>query len=278
MKISLITATLGRSDSLERLLISLVKQTYKNFELIIVDQNYDNRLFSIINKYSNKIHIKHLTSEKGLSKSRNVGLKHVEGDIIGFPDDDCWYPQNLLMDIKNCFKGKYISGVIVKVLNEKGEVVFPGYNYGKSRKVTLLNVWEIANSNALFFTNKSIESVGFFDENLGVGSGTIYGAAEDIDYPIRAIKGNCIIHFNSEISTFHDKKKQIYNEEEFRKSFMYACGMGYVIKKHNYNMVFKLKILIRPLIGLILSYLLCNKNKAKMHYMKFKGRLSGLNN
>ena len=35
----------------------------------------------------------------GLSRARNVGLKAVTGEIIAFPDDDCWYPDGLLQKV-----------------------------------------------------------------------------------------------------------------------------------------------------------------------------------
>ena len=51
---SLIVCTVGRSqDILEQLLISLTIQEYSDFEIILVDQNLDDRLISLVEKYSN---------------------------------------------------------------------------------------------------------------------------------------------------------------------------------------------------------------------------------
>ena len=62
MKVSLVTATLGRIDEINILLDSLVKQTYKDFELIIVDQNEHYKVQNIVDKYTNILNIKYIRS------------------------------------------------------------------------------------------------------------------------------------------------------------------------------------------------------------------------
>ena len=85
---SLIVCTVGRSqDILEQLLISLTIQKYSDFEIILVDQNLDDRLISLVEKYSNSLNIVHYRSIiKGLSANRNIGIKIAKGNIICFPD------------------------------------------------------------------------------------------------------------------------------------------------------------------------------------------------
>jgi glycosyltransferase involved in cell wall biosynthesis len=92
MKISLLLATLGRSFELERFMTSLDNQTYRNFELIVIDQNTDARLDPILRKYRGRFSFVHVRSDKpGLSRSRNEGMKHLsqDTDLLAFPDDDC---------------------------------------------------------------------------------------------------------------------------------------------------------------------------------------------
>jgi Glycosyltransferases, probably involved in cell wall biogenesis len=97
MKFSLIMATYGRSNEIENFLISLKNQTYKNFELIVIDQNDDDKAYKIIKKFQNDINIIYLkVSFKGLSKARNYGLNYASGQIIAFPDDDCEYPNDFI--------------------------------------------------------------------------------------------------------------------------------------------------------------------------------------
>src|SRR5579864_3540599 len=91
IKFSLILATVGRLDEVARFLQHLGRQTYRDFELIIVDQNSDDVLERLIRQYQGCFPVLHLRSEPGLSRARNVGLQHFSGDVVAFPDDDCWY-------------------------------------------------------------------------------------------------------------------------------------------------------------------------------------------
>ena len=85
MRFSLVLATVGRTDELRRFLAHLDTQTHREFELVVVDQNKDERLKPILEPYRGKFPILHLPSEQGLSRARNVGIEHARGDVIGFP-------------------------------------------------------------------------------------------------------------------------------------------------------------------------------------------------
>src|SRR5262249_2604201 len=90
--VSLVTCTLGdRKERLARLLQSLAPQGFRAFELIVVDQNPPGYIDEILQTCGAGLRIKHVRSAPGLSAARNVGLAQANGQIVGFPDDDCWY-------------------------------------------------------------------------------------------------------------------------------------------------------------------------------------------
>lgn len=74
--ISLVVATLGRSDEFRVMLDAMQDQTEKRFELIIIDQNPDDRLVSIIEgKRTEGLVIRHVRrSTRGVCPARNAGL------------------------------------------------------------------------------------------------------------------------------------------------------------------------------------------------------------
>jgi len=276
MHISLIMATIGRTTEVERFLRSLADQTYRDFDLIVVDQNDDGRLESILAGYRDSFHIKHLISSPGLSKARNVGLRHVTGDIVGFPDDDCWYDPELLNQTVHYFREHSIwDGLSGRPVGMDGKTSIGRFDCTDG-PIDKFNIWRRVNSNTLFLSADIIKSVGDFDETLGVGAMTYWGSGEDTDYPLRAIQKDFKLFYLPDIIIRHPHVEAIYNSNTLRKRYLYGAGMGRVLHKHRYPVFFKFYYLIRPLGGALLA-LLCGKiDKAMHHLALFRGRMKGL--
>lgn len=275
MRFSLVLATVGRTDELRRFLDSLQSQTYLEIELIIIDQNPDDRLIPVLSSFSNQFTIIHIRSEKGLSRARNVGLKQITGDIIAFPDDDCWYPPMLLEQVRNWFSvnTKY-SGLTGRSVDENGEVSMQRWS-AESGNITKHNIWMRATSYTIFLRKNVIDSVAGFDEQLGVGSGTPWGSAEEVDFLIRVLNKGYSIYYNNDIFAYHPNPVPEYNKKSIDRAYSYGRGMGRVLKSHHYSLMFIGYTMIRPLIGFILSLLSCKIRKAHYHRAIFTGRFRG---
>lgn len=103
--ISVVVATYKQEERLACALESLAQQTYKNFEIILVDDNDDQRrneqVKTIVSKFT-----KHYPSvvvklfenhpNQGSAKTRNIGINHSSGSYITFLDDDDTYLPNKL--------------------------------------------------------------------------------------------------------------------------------------------------------------------------------------
>lgn len=277
MKISLIMATLGRTKTVESFLQSLKKQTYKKFELIIVDQNKHDKLFSFSDKYKKYFDIRHIKSKKGLSHARNIGIQYINGDIIAFPDDDCIYPVDLLYNVNNIFENnKDYDGITGKVIDFEGEMSFGNFD-SKKGVITKHNCWTRAVSISIFLKKKVIDKVGKFDTCLGIGSGTPWESGEETDYILRALENNFYIFYNPNISVFHPSKNDSYDEEYYNRIAKYSRGMGRVIKKHNYSFLFLYKYLLRSLGGFFIYMFKFNWPAAKKYLIIFINRIRGWN-
>ncbi|HTW94346.1 MAG TPA: glycosyltransferase family A protein, partial [Tepidisphaeraceae bacterium] len=99
MKFSLIVPTVDRVAELERLLTSLQRQTLRDFEVLVVDQNADDRVTTVIERCGKRLSIVHLRCQRGTSRARNLGIRRAAGTVMAFPDDDCWYPPDVLEEI-----------------------------------------------------------------------------------------------------------------------------------------------------------------------------------
>lgn len=97
---------------------SVLSQSYRNFELIIVNDCSPDNSLSICESYAEKdkrIHIISLSQNGGLSNARNVGMQSMRGDYVLFLDSDDWWEPNLL---------ETVSRVVEKT---HPEMVFFGY-------------------------------------------------------------------------------------------------------------------------------------------------------
>jgi len=271
MKFSLILCTLNRVKEITVFFQSLSEQMYKNYEVILVDQNEDNRLDELVKEYSSIFKIVHIKSLIGLSIARNKGLKYVTGEIIGFPDDDCIYSKNILSEVKKTFDQSeydFISTNSKDFYSEKALLKFP--NKEVLMKGSIYNI--IGTSCTLFFKKIVIQRVGEFDRELGVGGGTPYGAGEETDYVIRAIKNGFVGNYYPNLFIYHPAKELVYNKETFKRALLYGGGSGRVARKH-YNIYYQAKILITPLIKVMLAF--PNSKKMKFISLNFLGRLRG---
>mgnify|MGYP001229839074 FL=1 len=108
--VSVILSYYKKKEHIEKTIKSLLKQTYKNYELICIydDDNYEDlkflkRLISKINKVKLIINKKNL----GVAKSRNLAIKHTKGEFIAFLDsDDLWKKNKLKNQIGIMKKNK----------------------------------------------------------------------------------------------------------------------------------------------------------------------------
>ena len=267
--------TLGtRSAPLVTLLDSLRASTHPNIELILVDQSGDSLLARTIAAYRD-LSIIHATSPLGLSRARNVGLAHVTGEIIGFPDDDCWYPKTLLSTVVERFRASQsLGGLAVRPVDADGHSSFPRWDL-HSGPINRFNVWRRSNSNALFVRKSVVDRVGPFDENLGVGSGTPWGAAEDIDYPLRILQAGFSLYYDSTLTVHHPQSKPRFDAAGASRAESYGGGMGRVLRKHAYPWWFVLYQGARPLGGALLSAASGRWAKARYHLAILRGRRRG---
>ncbi|WP_321539165.1 glycosyltransferase family A protein [Flavobacterium piscinae] len=128
-QVSIIIPTLNRYQYLKNVLRDLENQTYKNFELIVVDQTDDFKE----EFYQNwNLDLKYwFQEEKALWKARNEAIKTAKGELILLYDDDSLIESNWIEEHLKCldyFKADLSSGVSISVV---GAEVPKNYSYFK---------------------------------------------------------------------------------------------------------------------------------------------------
>ncbi len=102
--ISIITPSYNSSKTIEQTIISVLKQSYENWELIIIDDKSTDYSVKIIQKYADldsRIKLLKNKINSGVAYSRNIGLDHINGNYVCFLDsDDYWDSDKLEVQIK----------------------------------------------------------------------------------------------------------------------------------------------------------------------------------
>ena len=116
-KFSIITVTKNSQKYLEKNILSVQNQSFKNFEHIIVDGNSKDKTKLILKKHKTKLKIIS-ENDKGLYDAMNKGIKLAQGDIIGILNSDDYYYPKALKIIKNYFLKNpnidFVFGSVIK--------------------------------------------------------------------------------------------------------------------------------------------------------------------
>jgi len=225
--VSVIVTTYNRKELLKETLDSILNQTYKNFELIVVDNYSDyDYLYHIKSFNDDRIRPFQNANNGIIAVNRNFGIKQAKGEYIAFcDDDDLWLPQKLYTQIFLIEDSGH--GMVYTMQKQFGAVnIFSNY-FGigplpfkqNTSTAALLNVNCIPNSSVVI--KKSIlDTTGYLDESKS------FVAFEDNDLWIRVSK-IIDINFIPEVLVLHRVHKfNIYNrktdfkrQEELRKKY-----------------------------------------------------------
>jgi glycosyltransferase involved in cell wall biosynthesis len=275
MRFSLIVATIGRVDTVDRLLDSLSHQTHSEFEVILVDQNPDDRLNGVGARHE-ELSINHVRSAKGLSRARNVGLSLCSGDVMAFPDDDCWYAPELLSTVVGVLEGSpSLHGVTGRCQDADGIESGGNRFIAKPGPVEKLGVFQQGVSITIFLRREVIDRVGRFDEELGAGSSGPWGAGEETDYLLRALEKGFRIEYDPAIVVGHERTARSFTSADIARANSYGMGIGRVWRLHNFPIWYVGYEFGRSLAGCILYAIRFNRPRSAFYLAALRGKFCG---
>lgn len=248
-------STLGsRGAELERLFESLSGQDYSNFEVLVVDQNPDDRLAGLFQKnWPFLLERIHRPGERGLSKGRNAGWRAARGQLVLFPDDDCWYPPFLLsraLEMLNSLQADVITG---RASDESGRDI--NGRYAKKRqRINRSNVWISGIEWVMVFKKSTLVELDGFDEQVGLGANTPWQSCEGQDIILRALAAGKTCFFDPNLFGYHEELNVMTpNSLMVSKGRAYGRGLGHVLRTHKYNALEALMWIARPILKLFLQ-------------------------
>jgi glycosyltransferase involved in cell wall biosynthesis len=227
--ISFVATTVGESriKQLERLLVSISHSAPSpRAEVILVFQSSSSEVPRAISELVRGYkYIKLIPSlPVSLSRARNIGLSHAAGEIVAFPDDDCWYPVGVIARVLSRFTASRIGGLCVRLIDP-----LAGRPLGRTRPpdvtfpVNTRNILQIPIGSCIFARRTAIETTSArFDERFGVGCR--WGSGEDNDIVHQLIWGGLDVLYDGALSVYHENP--VITPSAMRKSFRYGVGFG----------------------------------------------------
>jgi hypothetical protein len=195
------------------------------------------------------------------------------GEIIGFPDDDCWYPPQLLACVKNGFESHPEAGALFAILRDSENRPI-GPKWGDCACFwTKHDIWVRGISPAGFVRRSVADVIGTFNEEIGIGAATPYQSGEDVDYFIRPLKFGWRIWYDPSITVHHPSFHSLDRITE--RSYSYALGGGYTLRVHRYPIRWLISILIRSAGGAVLNFFRGKLALAKSYLWRAAGLLRG---
>jgi glycosyltransferase involved in cell wall biosynthesis len=240
-RFSLIVATYDRTEELSILFRSLAYQEMRDFEVIVADQNSDDRVKLLLDRFSaevtvhhesdgSSIRVKHVRCAPGASRARNSGLMHAGGEILAFPDDDCWYHPDTLKNVDQWFRQHQDYGILsVGCRDENGRISSNRW-WQAECDIKWVNIFRTSGG-CCFFVRRPTKGIQVvFDESLGPGAGTRFGCGEDTDFLLTLMSHGIRGRFCSALHVGHPCRDGFVDVQRAER---YGGGFGRVLRKHS---------------------------------------------
>ncbi len=228
---------MGRTTEVHEFLESLEQQKVDDIELIVIDQNKDDRLLPILAAYPRPEVVRHVRAEPGVSRARNLGKRLATGEIIIFPDDDCWYPPDLLNQIDAWFRANPTYGIVTTTVRDRDGSLSANKWKAETCDLAPINIFRTTACYTIFTRRTPAVDGVFFDELLGPSCPTRFGAAEDTDFVLSMMKAGVKGAFTSRLYVGHPKRDMYSGHVKVDRALSYGLGMGRVLRKHGLHLL-----------------------------------------
>jgi len=171
MIISIITVCFNSAVTLEKTILSVANQTYKDIEYIIVDGNSTDNTTAIIKKHGDKISKWISEPDKGLYDAMNKGIALATGDLIGILNsDDTFYNVKVIEEIaafhvNNCIEAS-VGNIIQHNVKGKTIRIYSSKHWNPEK----LKIGFMPPHPSIFFKRELFSKFGYYDLGFKIGA------------------------------------------------------------------------------------------------------------
>ena len=276
-RFSLIVATVNRDAVLKRLLQSLALQTFRDFEVIVVDQNEKIVLAPMLAQQNWPFRILHVRTirDGGASAARNLGWRQARGNALVFPDDDAWYPQDYLDRLNATLERTGAQIVTGRAADPDGRTINGRFDM-HSGPISRANVFTTQIEWNMAVDALLIRMLGGYDANISLGGPSAWQGGEGYDLVLRALQLGATCYFDRDLIGHHQElPAHTPDAAMVRKGRIYARGLGFVLKKHSFGVASLAWWVSRSLVNLALAALVLRLDRMRYYGAQAIGRVEG---
>lgn len=226
--VSAIITTHNRVDLLGRAIGSVLSQTYKDIELIVVSDGSTDGTDEFMRKYEGDNRINYISYHpgKGGNYARNTGVKAAKGEYVAFlDDDDEWLPTKIEEQVSvaqtDSRIGLVYTGINAIYINEGVSYTHTSeFNGDASHRILLSNF--IGTTSTVMVKTEIVREAGLFDENLK--------ALQDYDLWVRICQLVHVGYVNKPLINYYN---ETHSNQVSDKTELYEYCKDYIHSKYN---------------------------------------------
>lgn len=225
IKFSVITPMYNSFDLMKEYFKSMLDQTYKNFELIIIDDCSNDRSFEKLIEYQKNsnldIHVLRTNKNEGPGNARNLGIEAARGEWVTFIDNDDWVKNTFFEEIDTIIDQNNVNCIIYDLFlktNKKENIINSMYK-GENGKVKL--------QDAMMYTRN--HTVGKFYRKICIENKKVrfpkLRRCEDVAFVCQAIEAcRSVYYYKKPLYYYYQREKSLSNnykmdESDMKKAF-----------------------------------------------------------
>ena len=240
-KVSVIMPVYNGERYIREAIKSILNQTYKNFELLIIDDCGQDKSMDIVRAYAkidDRIRIIYNRSNKGIAYSRNVGLDVCDGEYIAIMDDDDYafnYRLSKQVEFLDNNPQYDVVGGKAKWIDGEGRVIKPEIDLLKDEKKikTMFLFFNIFNKSEFMFRKEIVDkyNIRYEDGLLGM---------EDFKFWIRVSKISAISNIDDLIllhrMTPNNETNRVMNEKQDERKELFSSLQRYSLELSGFKL------------------------------------------
>lgn len=166
--ITIVTPSYNQGQFIEETILSVLNQTYKNIQYIVVDGGSNDQTMNVVNKYEDRIDIIIHEKDKGQTDAINKGFKLAKGELVGWINsDDILYPDCVEKIVKKYVEkpdGAIYYNKFNNMIDGQGHIIESYEKNIPNRDHLLSNNYDVIQQGS-FYKRELVEKVGYLNEN-----------------------------------------------------------------------------------------------------------------